>query len=312
MSPAAAIIIPCWNAQAFVARAITSALAQGWPSLEIIVVDDGSSDGSLAVIKNFGEEIRWATGPNLGASAARNQGLGMTGADYVLFLDADDYLEADSLPRWIEAAESNRADVVLGPFAFQIDDRLEPGPAPPTALTARSVLCSWLDGRYTPCCSVLWRRCFLQSIGGWDERATRSDDGELAMRGMLHGATVAAADSGLGVYVQHTAPGRISHRSDAAVFACELSVLENLWALAKEQGVQAARPSFARAFYRVAYGAYAIGADETGRAALAQARALGFSGHIGSVTHKLASSALGLRRKMRLAARARSVLGGSG
>jgi hypothetical protein len=82
--------------------------------------------------------------------------------------------------------------------------------------------------------------------------------------------------------------------------------------LAKEQGVQAARPSFARAFYRVAYGAYAIGADETGRAALAQARALGFSGHIGSVTHKLASSALGLRRKMRLAARARSVLGGPG
>lgn len=317
MNPSAAIVIPCWNGEAFIGRAIASAQTQTWPDLEIIVVDDGSDDGSLDVIRGFGQAIRWSSGPNAGASAARNRGLGMTHADYVLFLDADDYLEPDSLSQWLETAQRHDADVVFGPFAISGAAGMTRGIPPHPPASAFSILCEWLEGRFTPPCAVLWRGAFLKAIGGWnaagwDRWALRNDDGELAMRAMILGARAATAEAGLGVYVQHTAPGRISHRSDAAVFACELSVLENLWALAKEQGIEPARPSFARAFYRIAYGAYAIGADQTGRAALAEARALGFSGHIGSATHRLASRALGLRRKMRLAAMARSALGAPG
>ena len=67
------ILIPCFNAKRFVHEAIESALRQTWPEKEVIVVDDGSQDGSLEVIKNFGDSIRWETGPNRGGNVARNR-----------------------------------------------------------------------------------------------------------------------------------------------------------------------------------------------------------------------------------------------
>ena len=73
--PLVSIIIPCYNAEKYVGEAIESALAQTYPNKEVIVIDDGSTDGSLQVIKSFGHRIRWETGPNRGGSAARNRGI---------------------------------------------------------------------------------------------------------------------------------------------------------------------------------------------------------------------------------------------
>ena len=63
------ILIPCYNAERWVGEAVQSALDQTYPKKEIIVVDDGSTDRSLDVIKSFGPRIRWETGPNRGANA---------------------------------------------------------------------------------------------------------------------------------------------------------------------------------------------------------------------------------------------------
>src|SRR5256885_1004477 len=62
MVPLVSILIPCYNAERWVGQAIESALAQTWPEKEIIVVDDGSTDGSLKIIKSFSDRIRWQTG----------------------------------------------------------------------------------------------------------------------------------------------------------------------------------------------------------------------------------------------------------
>ena len=67
------ILIPCYNAERWIAAAIESALEQTWPRKEVIVVDDGSTDHSLSIIKRYGEEIRWETGPNGGGNVARNR-----------------------------------------------------------------------------------------------------------------------------------------------------------------------------------------------------------------------------------------------
>ena len=61
------ILIPCYNAERWIAQAIESALAQTWPEKEVIVVDDGSTDDSLEVIKSFDDRIRWETVPTVGA-----------------------------------------------------------------------------------------------------------------------------------------------------------------------------------------------------------------------------------------------------
>ena len=75
MTELVSIIIPCYNGEKFIGDAIESALGQSYPQKEIIVVDDGSSDGSLSVIRRYEGRIRWVTGPNRGGGAARNAGM---------------------------------------------------------------------------------------------------------------------------------------------------------------------------------------------------------------------------------------------
>jgi len=105
------IIIPCYNAVEYVSEAIESALAQTYFPCEIIVVDDGSTDGSLEVIREFGNRIRIQTGPNRGASAARNTGVELARGQWIQFLDADDRL----VPNCVEwkIAKSGSSDEMV-------------------------------------------------------------------------------------------------------------------------------------------------------------------------------------------------------
>src|SRR5947208_2592225 len=97
MSTLVSILIPCYNAERWIAQAIESALAQTWPEKEVVVVDDGSTDGSLDVIKQFDGRIRWETGPNRGGNMARNRLRELAGGDWLQYLDADDYLLPDKI-----------------------------------------------------------------------------------------------------------------------------------------------------------------------------------------------------------------------
>lgn len=84
------VIIPVYNCKRFVAEAVQSVLDQDYPNKEIIVVDDGSTDGTLEVLRGFGDAIRLIAQKNAGPPVARNNGLHEARGDYVAFLDADD------------------------------------------------------------------------------------------------------------------------------------------------------------------------------------------------------------------------------
>ena len=103
-NPLVSIIIPCWNAEDYVGEAIESALAQTYANVEVIVIDDGSTDGSLEVIRSFGDRVRWETGPNRGACAARNRGLELSRGELIQFLDSDDLLFPEKLTRMVPVA----------------------------------------------------------------------------------------------------------------------------------------------------------------------------------------------------------------
>jgi len=94
-APIVSIIIPCFNAEKWVAQCIQSCLDQTYKNVEIIFVDDGSTDRSLEIIKSFGSAILCQSGPRKGACAARNQGLALSRGEFVKFLDADDVLAKD-------------------------------------------------------------------------------------------------------------------------------------------------------------------------------------------------------------------------
>ena len=98
--PLVSIIVPCYNAARWLPATLESALAQTWPHVEIIVVDDGSTDDSLTVARSFsGRGVRVELIPNSGAAAARNRGLALARGDFLQFLDADDLLAPDKLEK---------------------------------------------------------------------------------------------------------------------------------------------------------------------------------------------------------------------
>ena len=88
--PKVSVIIPNYNYSQYLREAIESALAQTASDIEIIVVDDGSTDGSQEVIESYGEQIRAVYQQNQGVSAARNHGASLSSGEFVAFLDADD------------------------------------------------------------------------------------------------------------------------------------------------------------------------------------------------------------------------------
>lgn len=94
--PLVSLIIPAYNAEAFLARCLRSALSQDYPKVEIIVVDDGSTDSTPEIVASFSKQtnlLSWRI-QNSGPSSARNYGMNKATGEFICFLDADDYLEA--------------------------------------------------------------------------------------------------------------------------------------------------------------------------------------------------------------------------
>ncbi len=109
------VIIPVYNAENFVSECIDSIINQSWTNWEVILIDDGSTDNSLLVIKNkVGSDNRFSivTQQNSGAPAARNRGLLLAKGEYIQFLDADDELSPDKLKNQVQTLELNPNSVV--------------------------------------------------------------------------------------------------------------------------------------------------------------------------------------------------------
>src|ERR1700677_199622 len=103
-TPLVSILIPAHNAQKCVAETIRSALAQTWSRKEIIVVDDGSTDHTLAVARRFeSESVKIFASKNQGAAATRNYAFQFSQGEYIQYLDADDLLAPDKIERQLGA-----------------------------------------------------------------------------------------------------------------------------------------------------------------------------------------------------------------
>lgn len=112
MTELVSIIIPCFNSEQWIEKAIDSCLNQTYQHLEIIVVDDGSTDNSLDIIKTFGARIKWETGINRGSNYARNRGFELSSGTYIQYLDADDYLLPEKIEQQVGYLLESDADLV--------------------------------------------------------------------------------------------------------------------------------------------------------------------------------------------------------
>ncbi len=128
--PFVSVVIPVYNVFSYLEDCLNSVIHQSYTNLEILCIDDCSTDGSIEIIKNFAilePKIRLISHQkNLGLGAARNTGIELARGDYIYFLDSDDYIKTDTIEKLIQRALETDADVVVGgALAFPHDASLE-------------------------------------------------------------------------------------------------------------------------------------------------------------------------------------------
>ena len=188
MKPLLSIVVPVYNRASLVVRTLDSMAASEYRPLEILLVDDGSFDDSLAVCRQWAEahreeglSIEVLNEPHRGGNAARNVGLKHCRGDYVFFFDSDDLFCGDALDDVAAAVSSEDADMLFLPVVQEKDGRAQVRAYQPKASLSLHVLNSMFSTE-----SMVFRRAWLMELGGWNEQVTVWQDWELGARALMH------------------------------------------------------------------------------------------------------------------------------
>lgn len=223
-APLVSIVVPCYNAEAWVAETLASALGQTWQDKEIVVVDDGSRDRSAEIVRGHASQgVRLIEQPNRGAAAARNAGLAASRGAYVQFLDADDLLAPDKIERQM----ARLAGAGPGTLASGAWGRFH-GDAAAARFDRQA---NWRDlsgveflqvnyEELTMMHPAAWLapRALLERAGPWNESLSLNDDGEYFARVALAADRILFCPEARSFY-RSALPGSLSGRRDARALA---------------------------------------------------------------------------------------------
>jgi glycosyltransferase involved in cell wall biosynthesis len=179
--PLVSIIIPCYNGAAYLEEALLSALAQSYAEVEVLVVDDGSTDASPEITQRF--PVRYIRQQNRGKSEARNLGIKECNGAYILFLDADDRLKPQAIESGLRAMERHPdCAFAVGDHVFISGDGSYLSPSKKVA-TLHSHYEALLTSNFIEMISsVLFRRSIFDELGGFDRNLSVAEDYELYLR----------------------------------------------------------------------------------------------------------------------------------
>src|ERR1700684_2067699 len=192
MKPLVSILIPAYNAEAYISDTLRSAIAQTWENKEIIVVDDGSKDKTFAVARQFeSDRLKVVTQRNQGASATRNHAFSLSQGDYVQWLDADDLMAPEKTSTQMEADEQSRSKRTLISGAWDhFMHRPYRAEFLPSPLWEDLQPAEWMTRKmelniYMQTATWLVSRELSEAAGPWDTRLLGDDDGEYFCRVVL-------------------------------------------------------------------------------------------------------------------------------
>lgn len=168
MSPKVSVILSFYNAERTLERSIRAILDQTYQNIEFVIIDDGSTDGSLAIAQEFARQnsrVRLVTKPNTGVSDSRNIGLDTSTGDWVYFVDADDWIVPDAIEAFMRAARNPEVDLVVCDFYRVQGDVMSYKRGPAKGLVTREKYATFMSQRpsnfyYTS----LWNKVFKRSI----------------------------------------------------------------------------------------------------------------------------------------------------
>jgi glycosyltransferase involved in cell wall biosynthesis len=227
--PLVSILIPCRNAATTLRETLESALAQGGVEKEIIVVDDGSTDGSLTIAKSCESRgVRVIEGPRINASAARNRAFQACSGEYIQYLDADDLLGASKISKQIDVLEKKPDCVATARWGrfrqsvvdavFGDDDQLRDWD-PVDWLLAH---CG--QARMMHPAAWLLPREIAEAAGPWDERITLNDDGEYFARVVAKSAGLKSCPDAVSYYRTVPSASLSKSRGSKAFISASLSL----------------------------------------------------------------------------------------
>ncbi|MDX1983289.1 MAG: glycosyltransferase family A protein, partial [Bryobacteraceae bacterium] len=166
--PLVSVLIPCYNAAKWVGEAIQSALTQDYTPIEVIAVDDGSSDGTADVIRTFGERVRFERLDHGGGNRARNHLMALSRGEWLQFLDADDLLTPRKISIQLEFAcrQNPQPDLVYSPV--MVRDQVSGSDWPIIVDPDLDVFCHFIRWTAFTTIGPLFRRASLLKAGGWN------------------------------------------------------------------------------------------------------------------------------------------------
>jgi glycosyltransferase involved in cell wall biosynthesis len=234
VKPLVSILIPAYNAEKWISYTLQSAINQTWPHKEIIVVDDGSTDRTADLVRQFASKaVKLCCTENRGNSAAENQGFQLCQGDYIQWLDADDLLAPDKIERQLAALRETESRRILlsSPWAhFYYRTR--------HAKFVRTSLCQdlspveWLlrklgENLHMQTGTWLVSRELTEAAGPWDTRLHYDQDGEYFARVLLASEGTRFVQ-GTGIFYRMTPGNRISYigksnkKKDSLLFSMKL------------------------------------------------------------------------------------------
>ncbi|MEK6805794.1 MAG: glycosyltransferase family A protein [Pseudomonadota bacterium] len=265
-NPLVSIIIPCFNAAPWLSQTLESALSQTWPRVEVVVVDDGSTDGSADIARRYGDSrLKLVQGSHHGACAARNFGYSKAQGNYIQFLDADDLISPDKIAAQIALLRESprhslatcrwlrfRGEPATAVFADQPVFR-DLAPIEFLLLVASETTMMHPAAFLTP-------RDVAEAAGPWNENlpSNPNDDGEYFSRVVLASSGLRFAVAGTSYYRVH-APSSfsLSRRRDETSLRSRLRTIELITArmLATEDSPRV-RQACADLYQRLVYSIY--------------------------------------------------------
>jgi glycosyltransferase involved in cell wall biosynthesis len=236
MAALVSILIPAYNAEKFISHAIRSATTQTWERKEIIVVDDGSTDGTAEIARRFAsKDVTVVSKQNEGAAATRNHAFELCQGDYIQWLDADDLLAPDKIERQLTALREGDTKWTLlssswGNFRY----RPESAQFTPTSLWEDLTPVEWIlekMGHHLSMQTATWltSRELAEAAGPWNPQLHVDDDGEYFCRALLLSKGTRFVVEAK-VYYRDTPSSRVSHigtsnkKKDALLLSMKLHI----------------------------------------------------------------------------------------